>query len=948
MEPNPGDQVAEKPSESAWLGAEPPKRYADITDAIETKQVEILNRDSTCGLPWTLFKREKPSALDSTRENATTGIDWVESDVDEQLMLFVLFRGVVKVHTIHLTSIPPKSSDDDDDNDDDGSDDESPVRPKTIRLYTNHPRGLSFDEADASTPTQTIELRPDDWDTTTGTTRLNLNFVRFQKVSSLVMYVVDGDGLGTKVRLDRVRLFGQSLATKNLPEFLEHGNAATRSRKDDQLAFAAGEKLIVAALPPGNGPMDLDAMTHKMAAEIAWQIGGLLQGDNKMAASDDWLDRDRWHRLSRETRGNGRRQEDDPVCLTVWEQAARARSAQHNDMAQRGIKGFQQPPATEPTTQLDSFANLTAQKHSCEHCHQLAIDQVLQTPGTDLNLSVDLPQWKERAQSCDTYRILLSTIESHILEDSGEVKVFTQPLSLHTDDRPADAHKTDMPRVFVELVPSAKIQADPSIIPVLPDASSEYEFELCRQWIQLCDTSHAHAKAHDSPLPTRIIDVGTLGSDYVRLRITNGNVRGKYIALSHRWHNDTPTTIKENVHDRRSAIKLSSLPQIYQDAILLTRKLHVRFIWIDSLCILQDDRRDWFFEAEKMEQVYASAYCTIAASSASETGDFEQQVDNGELSRRGWILQERALSRRTIHVMGRQTYWECGSAVWSKTDDRGVKSANILASSFFPQTDAEDTSEGLPTAVQEVFAHYSKLSLTVLADKPVAIAGVERRLQTFYGSRSYYGVFEKFFAESLLWWRSGKSWLSPLIDFKAKFREWTVSGYRVPSWSWMAYAGEIGYSGAGANGSTYATDATLICGESEDEVARRDGVAAVSFSGMLFALSAPLFHLPATCAIGEREDLDCEIRDGVDLVGWARYDCDDTRNLDCRHCVSLAEGTSPWPEYAGSSHADAVPSGPFRHALLLKPEGGGAYRRIGVAVIMSGCLSPSGGMARVF
>lgn len=83
------------------------------------------------------------------------------------------------------------------------------MRPKTIKLFTNRPHNLGFDEADDIQPTQEIELQESDWNAN-GTANVSLRFVRFQNISSLVLFVVDGDGSSEKVRLDRVRLIGES------------------------------------------------------------------------------------------------------------------------------------------------------------------------------------------------------------------------------------------------------------------------------------------------------------------------------------------------------------------------------------------------------------------------------------------------------------------------------------------------------------------------------------------------------------------------------------------------------------------------------------------------------------------------------------------------------------------------------------------------------------------
>lgn len=64
-------------------------------------------------------------------------------------------------------------------------------------------------------------------------------------------------------------------------------------------------------------------------------------------------------------------------------------------------------------------------------------------------------------------------------------------------------------------------------------------------------------------------------------------------------------------------IFLSDLPPLFQDAIIITRQLGLRYLWIDSLCIIQDSLRDWETEAAKMASIYQNSYVTISATDAS-------------------------------------------------------------------------------------------------------------------------------------------------------------------------------------------------------------------------------------------------------------------------------------------------------------------------------------------
>lgn len=172
--------------------------------------------------------------------------------------------------------------------------------------------------------------------------------------------------------------------------------------------------------------------------------------------------------------------------------------------------------------------------------------------------------------------------------------------------------------------------------------------------------------------------------------------------LSHCWGTLTPEekkrfcTTRENYPDRvEKGLIYDDLPKTFQDVVQVTRELKKEYLWIDALCIIQEeiDQKDRKDEAKHMESVFASAYCTIAASSApnwqngflernmslqyfqvqdssgrrvyvcDNTDDFKKDVDEGPLNKRAWVLQERVLSRRIIHFSAKQMYWECGEGV---------------------------------------------------------------------------------------------------------------------------------------------------------------------------------------------------------------------------------------------------------------------------------------------
>ncbi|KIV94191.1 thioredoxin [Exophiala mesophila] len=179
-------------SGGTWLGAELPRGYVDVTNQVDFLGLELLNWDSDHGSARGLISGDKPKGHDDPK-------DWVESDTDEQLMLYIPFQSTLKIQSIHLTSLAQNPDDE-----------EKPSRPKHVKIYTNRPHILGFDEAEDAQAVQEITLSEKDWDPKTNTAKLDLRIVKFQNVSSLVLFIVESEGDNEKVRIDRIRVIGES------------------------------------------------------------------------------------------------------------------------------------------------------------------------------------------------------------------------------------------------------------------------------------------------------------------------------------------------------------------------------------------------------------------------------------------------------------------------------------------------------------------------------------------------------------------------------------------------------------------------------------------------------------------------------------------------------------------------------------------------------------------
>ncbi|EXA29129.1 hypothetical protein FOVG_19337 [Fusarium oxysporum f. sp. pisi HDV247] len=342
---------------------------------------------------------------------------------------------------------------------------------------------------------------------------------------------------------------------------------------------------------------------------------------------------------------------------------------------------------------------------------------------------------------------------------------------------------------------------------------------LLRKWLWDCDQNHIQCERPQRKQifwPKRVIFVG----DSNKLVLVEDQLHGEdYLVLSHCWGRPTVEekklfcTTRENYKGRlHKSFSYDELPRTFQDAVRVTRLLGKQYLWIDEICIIQGPDGDWETEARTMEDIFASAYCTIAASSAGGWGDgflqpdldshhigmqgipstpicacdFERDVDEGPLVKRAWVLQERVLSRRIIHFAATHTYWECGKGVrceqFTKLEPPPGKQYFILDPGF-PRRLSLSGFARTVDFVQFLFKKYSTSGLTFPSDRDVAIYSLVERMRHALRTEVRYGVVRCFLGSILLWKRSDEE-KTARIDY---------GGRTVPSWSWMVYPGGIDF-----------------------------------------------------------------------------------------------------------------------------------------------------------
>jgi hypothetical protein len=145
-------------------------------------------------------------------------------------------------------------------------------------------------------------------------------------------------------------------------------------------------------------------------------------------------------------------------------------------------------------------------------------------------------------------------------------------------------------------------------VPWLSEPGTYGHLKVLSGWIESCDKTHLCVLERRSFLPTRVIEIGK-DLETVRLFCSaRGQTRpGRYLALSHRW-GASPNlgeyfcTCKYNIDEHQQGMDVANFPKTFRDAINITRALGVPYLWIDSLCIIQDDQEDWKQESRLMEQ----------------------------------------------------------------------------------------------------------------------------------------------------------------------------------------------------------------------------------------------------------------------------------------------------------------------------------------------------------
>ena len=332
--------------------------------------------------------------------------------------------------------------------------------------------------------------------------------------------------------------------------------------------------------------------------------------------------------------------------------------------------------------------------------------------------------------------------------------------------------------------------------------SSSESWSTATRWLSECLENHdecARVSGSSDWIPTRLLDVGAQPADLIRL-VDGCDLASetRYTTLSHIWGKaEFIHLTRDSCQTLTQGIAFEFLPLTFQHAVEVTRRLHVRYLWIDSLCISQDkdDSSDWLREAQLMDKVYSYSFCNISATGAADSSEglfverdteklqdaildlpsnlldssgatmkwalidimyLYRELDHAALHHRAWVMQERFLSPRVLHFGKRELMWECRSSfdmesglsrVGKKFPARSFKTLYAVYASDELRPGEETAPDSRFLAYKKwatIVKTYSQCLLTKPEDKLIALSGIAKSITSVMDDTYVAGMWQRF------------------------------------------------------------------------------------------------------------------------------------------------------------------------------------------------------------
>ena len=345
-------------------------------------------------------------------------------------------------------------------------------------------------------------------------------------------------------------------------------------------------------------------------------------------------------------------------------------------------------------------------------------------------------------------------------------------------------------------------------------------FFRAASWLRNCLQTHKGSICEQptnglpNAMPTRLVSIDE-SQNRIRL-IECGDKRFPYFALSYCWGpTEHSSTTEATYQDRLRNIPWSPLPKTYKDAIDFTRALGYRYIWIDSICIIQDKEDDRHHEASLMGETYRNAILTISAANAKHvhfgclteragSSSFKTKMkryaddpshilvqepnthlnlmsspppkEEWPIFKRAWTLQERLLATRIIHFAAGELVWECASAPACECGHLDRTRA-ITPTVRYSKANIDDmTASERAQAWDDLALAYQRRALTQEGDRLSALSGLAQQFQDDRLGRYVAGVWSNYALSCMLW------------EVKSGQR---ANTFNAPSWSWASVHGSL-------------------------------------------------------------------------------------------------------------------------------------------------------------
>lgn len=352
---------------------------------------------------------------------------------------------------------------------------------------------------------------------------------------------------------------------------------------------------------------------------------------------------------------------------------------------------------------------------------------------------------------------------------------------------------------------------------IAPQSGSEACLDLAQSWLKDCQEKHILCEQNKaSPLPTRIICIESNPGDeelQLRLRTSENDERGSFAYLSYLWGSaNLLRTTSSNVAEFLENIPINTIPKSWLDAIVVLRRMGLKYLWIDAMCIVQDSMEDKTIEITKMAHYASNATIVLAAGTGTDpyAGLFTARP-NGDLSRlsyseagarfgsshgvirvrrplrgtrdailqtalarRAWTMQEAVLPERLLYYGSEQLYWNCQTHALSEGSTVSEDSIWNLAA-HLRSVSKPPNSSLLPIRLNtwyELVQEYSARAVSFDADRLDGIATIAAIFHTEGGEYAA-GLWRNDIHRGLLWKVLKQRNARPL-------------NYIAPSWSWAA------------------------------------------------------------------------------------------------------------------------------------------------------------------